>query len=56
MANYAVTTFVRKGGLQAVVDALETQIETVDTTKTIRVFNVYHMGGEVFSGVLIYDT
>ena len=56
MANYSVTKFVTTGTAEAVVAALETQIETVDNGKTIRVFDIYHRGGNDFVGVLVYDT
>ena len=56
MANFLVTRFVTTGTPEAVAAALETQIETVDNTKTIRVFSVLPRGGNDFVGVLIYDT
>lgn len=57
MANYAVTTYTTEDGDHAkVVSDLETQIETVDNTKTIRLFTiVYNEKNGKFVGVLIYD-
>ena len=57
MANYAVTTWKSViSDLTTVLAALDTQIETVVNTKTIRLMNVYQMGGGAYQGVLVYDT
>ena len=57
MANYAVTTWKSViSDLTTVLAAMDTQIETVVNTKTIRLFEVYHVGGGVYQGVMVYDT
>ena len=57
MANYLVTRFQTAiAPLATVLAALETQIETVDNTKTIREFGVYQIAADTFVGALIYDT
>lgn len=57
MPNYAVTRFQTAiASLATVLAALETQIETVDNTKTIREFGVYQIAADTFVGALVYDT
>ena len=57
MANYLVTRYLTPPGpLPVVLLALETQIETVVDTKTIRHFGVYHVASDTFIGSLVYDT
>ena len=55
MASYAVTNYSIKGEYDAVLAALETQLETVDDGKTIRYVDIVPRGNE-FVGILIYDT
>ena len=57
MVNFTVTRFQTAiAPLATVLAALETQIETVDNTKTIREFGVYQIAADTFVGALIYDT
>jgi len=57
MANYSVTTYtVKKGTVEDVVSALEAKIETIDNTKTIRLFAIYGTADMQYIGVIIYDT
>lgn len=54
MANYAVNDFLTDvGTLRVVVAAMETQLETIDNTFTIQLFEVYNMGGGAFQGVIV---
>lgn len=55
MALYTVTTYTIRGDYDAVAAALETQLELVDTTKTIRLMTLVPRGSE-FAGILVYDT
>tara|TARA_R100001163_G_scaffold1646_4_gene2634 strand:- start:6598 stop:6771 length:174 start_codon:yes stop_codon:yes gene_type:complete len=56
MANYAVTDFVTPiGSLVEVVAAMETQIETIDDSKTLRVCDIKQISGDTFVGVIIHD-
>ena len=55
MANYAVTTYNVKGDYDSVMSSLETKIETIDSTKSIRVYTIVPRGNE-FAGILVYDT
>ena len=56
MANYAVNDFVTSvGTLEAVAAAMETQIETIDNTKTIRLFDVQALASGMFQGVIVTD-
>ncbi len=54
MANYALTDYSIKGDYDTVLAALETQLETVDDGKTIRMVDIIKRGNE-FVGVLLYD-
>jgi hypothetical protein len=57
MANYAVddTTF-GPGTLSEVAALIETHLETIDDTKTIRLLEVKHLYGDKFEGISIIDT
>jgi|TARA_Y100000034_G_scaffold136090_1_gene210748 hypothetical protein len=56
MANYSVVDQVtKKGTLTQVADALETLVEAVDNTKTIRLLQIENVGGNQFQGVFVYD-
>ena len=55
MTDYVLTRFSIKGEYDAVLEALEDELETVDTGKTIRYVDIVERGNE-FVGVLIYDT
>lgn len=55
MANYVVTTYTTRGSYDTVLAALETKIETVDNTKTIRLYDLKRQGND-FVGILVYDT
>ena len=56
MANYAVTDFVTPiGSLVEVVAAMETQLETIDDSKTLRVCDIKQISGDTFVGVIIHD-
>ena len=59
MANYAVTTYTTEGSAVVVAAALETRIETVDTTKTIRLYSIVQNQEPSTNqciGILVYDT
>lgn len=56
MANYFVTTFTTTGTLAAVAASLETSVETIVDTKTIRVYQIDHLGGDQYAGVLVVTT
>ena len=57
MANYAVVDYLTPTGtLVEVIAAMETKIETIDNTKTLRLVDVKQLSGDNFVGVLIYDT
>jgi len=57
MVNYALTVFkTPSGNMQDVLDALETQLETVDDTKTIHLLEIEKLGSSLFIGATIYDT
>lgn len=56
MANYAVTDQTTAiGDLSTVAAELETLVEAVDNTKTIRLLEVVKVGNETFQGILIHD-
>jgi len=40
MANFALTTFTTSGTLEEVILALETEMETVDTAKTVLLIDI----------------
>ena len=54
MANYALTKWSQKGDYDTVLAAMEIQLETIDTTKTIRLSSIVERGNE-FVGLLLYD-
>lgn len=55
MANLALTKFSTSvGDYDAVLAALETQLETVDETKTIHLCQILKRGND-FVGVLLYN-
>lgn len=54
MAAYAVTDYVVQGTPVAVAAALETYLETVDDSKTIRIFKI--LGDNMYcTAILIHD-
>lgn len=55
MAAYILTRYSIKGEYDAVLKALETQLETVNDGKTIRYVDIIKRGNE-YVGVLLYDT
>lgn len=56
MANYAVTDYtVKKGTTEDVVAALETKLETITNTKTIRLMMIIGQPDRQYMGILIYD-
>ena len=54
MANYALDTFSSRGSYEVVLAALETELETIDTAKTIRLLEIQKHGNE-YVGLLIID-
>ena len=55
MTAYAITTYTTVGDYDAIAAALETKLETVDDSKTIRLLNIVPRGNEFF-GIAMYDT
>ncbi len=55
MVNYALTRWSQKGEYDEILAAMETQLETVDDTKTIYLVNILRKGNE-FVGILLYAT
>lgn len=56
MANFALTDWVSsKGQLETVMAAMEVQLETVDTTKTVVVANIYQLSDNQFQAALLYE-
>jgi len=55
MVNYAVEKYTVTGDYDYVIAALETKLETIDITKTIRLLSVVKRGNG-FAAFLIYDT
>ena len=57
MANFAVITFkTDEGPLASVLAALETKLETLDsTTNALRLITVLEVNNDVFVGVIIYN-
>lgn len=56
MANYAVTDWVSTAGdLTTTLAAIETKLETIDNSKTIRYLDVKALGGNQFVAIMIYD-
>lgn len=57
MANYSVTKYtIVKGTIEDVITELETKIETVDDSKTIRLLQVLGTPDRQYMGIIIYDT
>lgn len=55
MVNYAVDSWISNvGSLSEVKDMLETELETIDEANTIRLMDIYSVGGQ-FQAVLITD-
>jgi tRNA A37 methylthiotransferase MiaB len=56
MANYAVNDWASDiGSMETVLAELETKLETIDATKTIRLITVQPVGNSNFQSGLIYD-
>ncbi len=56
MASYAVTDWVSATGTLAAVMALaETYLETVDSTKTIRMEGIVKHGNSTFQAYIMHD-
>ena len=55
MADYFFTRYSIKGEYDAVLKALEVQLETVTSTKAIHLLKILSRGDE-FVGVLLYIT
>ena len=55
MTAYILTRYSIKGDYDSVLKALETQLETVNDGKTIRMVDIIKRGNE-YVGVLLYDT
>ena len=56
MTAYAFTRYSIEGSYDAVLDAIETKLETVDNTKTIHMNKIMQRKGGDFLGVLLYIT
>ena len=60
MANYALTRYStgQKDSVTEALEAMETQLETVDDTKNIRLINIVLTGRdrEQCIGFVLYDT
>ena len=56
MANYAVTDYQTKvGDMPTVLGLMETKIETIDDSKTIRLMGIMPLSGGYCQGYIIYD-
>lgn len=56
MANYAVNDWVSSiTDLAVVLAEMETQIETIDDSKTIRLIGIHPVGSSICQGYIIYD-
>jgi len=55
MVDYDLTKWSKKGEYDAVLAAMETQLETVDDAKTIYLIDIVERGNE-YVGVLLYAT
>ena len=56
MALYAVTDYVStEGTITAVLAALETKLETIVDSKTVRLIKTFELPNKQFVGVLLYD-
>ena len=53
MANYALTKWSQVGDYDSVLAAMETQLETVDNTKTIYLVSIVPRGND-YVGLLLY--
>lgn len=57
MANFDLQTYtIVKGRVEDVVDALETKIETITSTKTIRLLDILQTGDRQYIGVVMFDS
>ena len=56
MVDYFFTRFSTVGSYEAVLDAIETKLETVTNTKTIHLNKIMQRKGGDFVGVLLYIT
>ncbi len=59
MAAYSVTSFVTPvGPMDTVVAALETKLETLDSTTNspLYIYDVYQVAGDNFKGVIVYKS
>ncbi len=57
MANYALQTYtIVKGTVEDAVAALELKIETITSTKTLRLVKVLQTKDNKYMGILIFDT
>ena len=57
MTDYTVENWRSQvASADTVLEEMETQIETIDNTKTIRLNQIVHVGADNFIGFLIYDT
>lgn len=54
MADYALDTFSVRGNYETVLDGLETELETIDAAKVIRLLTIKAYGND-FVGLLIID-
>ena len=58
MANFLVTTLTYENKqFQSVLASMETAIEAVENTKTIRLYNItYRAAEDTFVGTIVHDT
>lgn len=57
MTLYTITKKqIAPGSLDEVSAAMETYIETIDTTKTIRLYAIFQYGSGSYQGVIHHDT
>jgi hypothetical protein len=57
MAAYLVTRYtIEKGSIEDAVAAMETQLETVTDTKTVRLAKILPTASGKYMVVLVYDT
>jgi len=56
MTNYSVTDWVSVvGSLSTVADAVETKLETIDNSKTIRLLEIKSIANQTFQAIMVYD-
>ena len=56
MANYAVDDYTEDAAdLAAILAKLETKLETIENTKTIRLIEVHQVGGAKWQYALVAD-